>query len=60
MTHPGQMSGFASKAGPFVVVSDAQEKGPEVPPGSGIAWIRAQKPEPPLKQKQGVMQVLSL
>ena len=42
------------------MVSDAQEKGPEVPLVSDIAWMRAQKTEPPLKQKLGLMQVVSL
>ena len=54
------MSGPAWKAGPSDVVSDAQEKGAEVPPGSDIAWMGAQKPEPPLKQKKGLMQAVSL
>ena len=54
------MFGPAWKAGPSSVVSYAQEKGVEVPPGSDIAWMGAQKPEPPLKQKQGLMQVVSL
>ena len=31
------------------MVSDAQEKELEVPPGSDIAWIGAPKPKPPLK-----------
>ena len=60
MTHPGLMSGPAWKAGPSGVVSNAQEKGGEVPPGSDIAWMGAQKPEPPQKQKQGLMQAMSL
>ena len=42
------------------MVSDTQEKGPEVPPGFGIAWMGAQKPEPTLKQKQGLMQAVPL
>ena len=42
------------------MVSDAQEKGVEVPPGSDIAWMGAQKPEPPLKQNQGLMQAVSM
>ena len=60
MTHPALMSWPAWKAGPSDVVSDAHEKGPEVPPGSDITWMGAQKPEPPLKQKQGLMQAVSL
>ena len=59
-THPGLMSEPAWKAGPSDVVSDAQEKGLEVPLGSGMAWMGAQKPEPPLKQKQGLMQAVPL
>ena len=47
-THPGLMSGPAWKAGPFGVVLDALGKGPEVPPGSDIAGMGAQKPEPPM------------
>ena len=39
----------AWKAGPSGMVSDAQEKGTEVPPGYDIAWMGAQKHEPPLK-----------
>ena len=54
------MSGPAWKEGPSGVVSDAQEKGPEVPLGFDIAWMGAQKPEPPLKQKQGLVQAVSL
>ena len=38
------------KAGPSGVVSDVLEKGLEVPPGSDIAGMGAQKPEPPLVQ----------
>ena len=54
-THPGLMSGPAWKAGPSDVVSDALEKGPEVPPWSDIAWMGAQEPEPPLMSQQGTM-----
>ena len=42
------------------MVSNALEKGLEVPPWSDIAGMGAQKPEPPLVQQQGSMQVVSL
>ena len=45
--YPGLMSGPAWRAGPSCVVSDALEKGPEVPPWSDIAGMGAQKPEAP-------------
>ena len=49
------MSGPAWRAGPSYVVSDALEKGPEVPPWSDIAWMGAQEPEPPLMLQPGAM-----
>ena len=47
-TPPGMMSGPAWKAGPSCIVSDALEKGLEVPHWSDIAWMGAPEPEPPL------------
>ena len=46
-TPPGLMSGPAWRAGPSCVVSDALEKGPEVPPWSYITGMGAQKLEAP-------------
>ena len=47
-TPPGLMSGTSWRVGPSCVVSYVLEKGPEVLPGSDIAGMGAQKPEPPL------------
>ena len=46
-TPPDLMSGPAWRAGPSYVVSEAPEKGPEVPPWSDITGMGAQKPEAP-------------
>ena len=46
-TPPGRMSGLAWRAGPSCVVSEAPEKGPEVPPWSDITGTGAQKLEAP-------------
>ena len=46
-TPPGLMSGPAWRAGPSCVVSEALEKGPEVPSWSDIAGTGTQKPEAP-------------
>ena len=59
-TPPGLMSGPAWRAGPSSTVSDALGKGREAPPGSDIIGMGAQKPNPPLVQQQGPMQVVSL
>ena len=59
-TPPGLMFGPSWRAGPSGVVSGVLEKGPEVPPGSDITGMGAQKPEPPLVQEQGPMQAVSL
>ena len=42
------------------MVSDVLGKGPEVPPGSNIARMGAQKPKTPLVQQQGSMKAVSL
>ena len=44
----------ALKVGPSGVVSDVHDKGAEVPPESGIAWMGAQKPGLPMKYKHGL------
>ena len=46
-TPPSLMSGPAWRAGPSCVVSEAPEKGPEVPPWSDIVGMGAQKLEAP-------------
>ena len=52
MTPPGLMSGLAWRVGPSYVVSEAPEKGPEVPSWSDIAGM----PEAPRVLQLGPMQ----
>ena len=59
-TPPGLMSGPAWRVGPSRVISEAPEKGPEVPPWSDIAGMGAQKPEAPRVWQLGLMQAVSL
>ena len=59
-TPPGLISRPAWRARPSCVVSEAPEKGPEVPPWSDIAGLGAQKPEAPRVWQLGPMQAASL
>ena len=54
-THPGLMSGPAWRARPSCMVSEALEKGSEVPPWSDFAGMGAQKPEAPPVLQLGPM-----
>ena len=58
-TPPGLMSEPAWRAGTSCVISEAPEKGPEVPPWSDIAGMGAQKLEAPRVWQLGPMQAVS-
>ena len=55
-TPPSLMSGPACRAGPSCVISEAPEKGPEVPSSSDISGI----PEAPRGLQLGPLQVVYL
>ena len=59
-TPSGLMSGPAWRAGPFCVVFEAPEKGPEVLSWSDITGMGAQMPEAPRVWQLGLMQAVYL